>query len=276
MYHGCSKHQPPQPPLSAQPLPSPHRRDISALKADLGTSVIKGVIVGIAFLDVGSRPAFNQMPFIFMALQMSVMGGMQQMPRLIFSRDIMKLDVADRLYNEWAFILSEFFINNVISQFANIIFLLIAFGMSGVGFDKFGGFYSWQLLAILTTDSMFAVIGAVAKTTEQAQAIAIPPLMFLIIFNGFFVTLKGVQEWMKWAIYVSPLFYSLQEIAVQLFQDGVPRSDPTYPDSGQFVIDAYDYRSDFSGIALAVLLGMAFLFRVLQVIALKKLNNPEK
>ncbi|MBO8631258.1 hypothetical protein INO08_16270, partial [Staphylococcus aureus] len=81
------------------------RRDVAALRADFFASVVKGLIVGIAFLDVGSRPALNQIPFIFMALQMSIMSGMQQMPRAILNREIMKLDVADRLYTEWAFIL---------------------------------------------------------------------------------------------------------------------------------------------------------------------------
>jgi hypothetical protein len=157
------------------------KRDLASLKADFGSSIVKGIIVGIAFFNIGEKPAFNQMPFIFMALQMSIMGGMQQMPRLIQSRDIMKLDVADRLYSEWAFIISEFILNNLFSQIANLIFLLITFAMSGVGFSKFGSFYIWQLLTILTTDSMFALLGAVAKTAEQAQTMAIPPLMFCII-----------------------------------------------------------------------------------------------
>lgn len=89
--------------------------------------------MGIAFFDTGANPAFNQMPFIFMALQMSIMSGMQQMPRLINARDIMKLDVADRLYSEWAFIVSEFVVINVLSQMSNLLFLLIAFSSAGHG-----------------------------------------------------------------------------------------------------------------------------------------------
>merc|ERR1711998_221341 len=158
----------------------------------------------------------------------------------------------------------------------NIIFLTITFAMSGIGFDKFGNFYMWQLLTILTTDSMFSLLGAVAKTAEQAQAMAIPPLMFCIIFNGFFVTLKGVQSWMRWAIYCSPVFYGIQQIAVSLFQDGTLPTDPAYPASGQFVVDNYEFRDDFAGPSLGVLFGMIALFRFGQVVALKRLNNPEK
>ena len=148
--------------------------------------------------------------------------------------------------------------------------------VSGVGFDKFGNFYLWQLLVILTTDSLFAMLGAIAKTPEQAQAMAVPPLMFCIIFNGFFVTLKGVQSWMKWAIYISPVFYGIQQIAVELFSDGVSPTSPAYTRSGQFVIDNYDYRDDYTGPALAVLFSMFCFFRTNQVVALKRLNNPEK
>jgi hypothetical protein len=95
-------------------------------------------------------------------------------------------------------------------------------------------------------------------------------------FNGYFVTLKGVQTWMKWAIYCSPVFYGIQQIAVELFSDGTPQSSPSYPSSGQFVIDNYAYSSDFAGPALGVFFGMIFFFRVSQVLALKKFNNPEK
>jgi hypothetical protein len=66
---------------------------------------------------------------------------------------------------------------------------------------------------------------------------AIPPLMFVLLFNGFFITLAGVQDWMIWAIYISPMFWGLQEMASLLFSDGVPPTSPDYPRSGQFVID---------------------------------------
>ena len=254
-------------------------RDKAALKSEVATTFVKAIIVGIAFFKAGDNSAFQQMPFLFMCLQMSIMSGMQAMPKLIEDRCIMKIEVSDRLYNEWAFILSSFIITNAISQTLNVIFLLIAFGMSGISFSYFPSFYGWQLLVILTTDSMFNCIAAFAKSAEVAQQKAIPPLMFCIIFNGFFVTLKGVQVWMKWAIYVSPVFYGLQQIAISLFSDGVRPGDLSgvpYGDSGQFVIDQYGFQSDWSGIALSVLLSYIAVFRLLQVYALQKLNNPEK
>ena len=52
---------------------------------------------------------------------------------------------------------------------------------------------------------------------------ALPFLMLFILFNGYFVTLSSVQPWMEWAIRISPMFYSIQEIAVHLFP-GDPQS----------------------------------------------------
>ena len=125
---------------------------------------------------------------------------------------------------------------------------------------------------------MFNCIAAFAKTSQQAQMMAIPPLMFCIIFNGFFVTLAGVQDWMIWAIYISPMFYGFQEIAVGLFDvdPPVPVNSTAYRNSGTFVIDTYEYKTDFAGPAIAVLASYNVIFRCLQVYALKRRNNPEK
>ena len=125
---------------------------------------------------------------------------------------------------------------------------------------------------------MFNCIAAFAKTSQQAQMMAIPPLMFCIIFNGFFVTLAGVQDWMIWAIYISPMFYGFQEIVVGLFDvdPPVPVNSTAYRNSGTFVIDTYEYKTDFAGPAIAVLAAYNVIFRCLQVYALKHRNNPEK
>lgn len=178
-----------------------------------------------------------QMPFLFMCIQMGVLSGMQTMPSLIADRNIMKFEVSDRLYSEWAFLISKFILQNIVSQLVNLLFLVIVWAFSNIGYASFLPFWGWQLLIVLVTDSLFNTVAAIAKTGAQAQAMAIPPLMFVLLFNGFFITLAGVQDWMLWAIYVSPMFWGLQEMASLLYSDGTPTTSPDYPRSGQFVID---------------------------------------
>lgn len=71
---------------------------------------------------------------------------------------------------------------------------------------------------------------------------------------------------------------------MSIFQDGVAPiivangtnvSNPAYLSSGQYVIDLYGWR-DFIYAALPVLFGMILIFRLLQALALKHLNNPDK
>ena len=212
-------------------------RDRKSLRTDFLTAIVKAVIVGIGFFDTGSNTKLQQMPFLFMCIQMSVLSGMQSMPALIAERQIMKFECSDRLYREWAFLISTFILDNIVSQLANLVFLVLVFAFSRIPYSSFPSFWLWQLLVVLVTDSMFSAIAAVAKTGAQAQKIAIPPLIFILLFNGFFITLSGVQEWMVWAIYISPMFWGLQEMVSALYQDFTPKGSPDYPRSGQFVID---------------------------------------
>ena len=157
-------------------------RDRASLKTEVMTTLVKALMIGLAFFDSGSLAPYQQMPFLFMCIQasrathgartrrafplallrgcpfesmfvslvplppqMSVMGGMQAMPKLVEDRDIMKLECSDRLYSEWAFIATSFILQNLVSQVLNVVFLLITFGMSGISFDYFSDFYAWQV-----------------------------------------------------------------------------------------------------------------------------------
>ena len=47
---------------------------------------------------------------------------------------------------------------------SNLLFVLVSFGMGGISFDYFGDFYQWFLLCLLTFESFFAMIAAVAAS----------------------------------------------------------------------------------------------------------------
>lgn len=146
------------------------------------------------------------------------------------------------------------------------IYLVIAFAMSGLPFSIFGGVYGWSLLAIMAASSYFQMMGAVGKTMSDAQVKAMPYLILMMVFNGFFVTLGTAPSFMVWAIYISPLFYFIQQAAILSFGDTA---------AGQAQIAFYQY-TDMAGTAVVVLCAMIVIFRTLQIVALKKLNNIER
>ena len=194
---------------------------------------------------------------------------------MIDGRTIAKYEISDRLYCDEIFILSLTVVELAKMLAYNIIYLIIAFSLSGLDFSYFGVVYGWQIFTLLTLQSYFQMVAAAGKTMEDAQAKAMPLLFFFILFNGFFVTKATVVVWMEWALYISPLFYFVQQVSVELFSDGTDKDDPDYLKSGQYVVDYYDFQN-MKGLAIIVLGLELVAFRVLQIVFLKRLNNPQR
>lgn len=255
------------------------------LLRELIASVVKALVLGIAFLGIYDQVPLAQVGFIFILCQMEVITLVQSMGPSIEMRTIMKYEVSDRLYRDEVFILSMTIVDIFKFLALNIVYVTIAFALSGFEWRHFGIFYAWELLTCLTFQSFFQMVAAIGKTATEAHAIAQPIYFLFVLFNGYFVTKATVVFWMEWAIYISPLFYFINQVSVALFLDGTPRYifsedgekvvNPAYLDSGQYVIDYYRFR-DMQTIAVFVLLCEIILFRVLQVVFLKKLNNPDR
>jgi len=250
-------------------------RDRKKLVVELVLSVVKGLILGIGFYDIGSKAPSQQVAFIFTIINLAVTSLFSSISPLISDRLVMKFDVSDTLYPVSCFIISSFSIQLVRGMLANFIFVLTAFAMGGIDFSSFGDFYFWFLLCMLTMESFVSMIAAAAKDMGDAIMKAMPLFIMFSLFNGFFITKATVLDWMEWAIYASPFFHAISQISVALYSDGTPSTDPSYQDSGQYVIDLYQFEKH-TGQSVAVLVVELVVFRVLQVFFLSKLNNIEK
>jgi ABC-type multidrug transport system permease subunit len=125
-----------------------------------------------------------QVAFIFLLAQMEVMGLLQGVESTIEGRTIMKYEVSDRLYRDEAFIVSFFIVDLCTFLFFNIIYLVIAFALSGLSWSYFGTFYGWSLAALLVFQSYFQMVAATAKSTADATTKALPGMILFILFNG--------------------------------------------------------------------------------------------
>jgi len=241
-------------------------RDKKRMVAETMQAVVKAVIIGIAFLDIGSSPPVNQLSFIFLLCQMSVVSLLQDMGALIENRTVMKFEVSDQLYRDEVFIISITIIDVTKFVLNYTIYLLIAFSMSGLEFSLFGSFYGWSLLALMAAGSYFQMMGSLGKTMADAQVKAMPFLILMMLFNGFFVTKATAASWMVWAIYVSPLFYFINQVSIASFSGTL---------EGQQLISSYQF-VDMPTTSIAVLLSMIAVFRCLQVVFLKTCNNIQR
>eukprot|EP00435_Cladocopium_sp_Y103_P040602 s1648_g11.t1 len=70
----------------------------------------------------------------------------QNMPTVISERTIVKTEVAEVLYSDWAYIISFTFLSLVQEVVVHSIFVVIIFAMSGLRWTMFPSIYLWTTL----------------------------------------------------------------------------------------------------------------------------------
>mmetsp|Transcript_149401 Transcript_149401/g.260520 ORF Transcript_149401/g.260520 Transcript_149401/m.260520 type:complete len:719 (-) Transcript_149401:24-2180(-) len=247
-------------------------RDAKGLRMKMGMSIFQAIIVGIAFQDIASKPQISHVQFLFMAMQMAAMSGMQVMPQLVDARNVMKKDVSEGLHSISAWIVANCVPDALITVITQSIFIVILYAFGGMEWSNFGLFYGWVLLLLLCMDSYFNFIAAVAKTSQLATVMAMPLMMMFILFNGFLVSRSSAPDFMVWALYVSPFMYTITSLSMALYGP-----DACSEMGCKIVISTYGFDEGPSSlVSIIVLIALFVVFRTLQIIGLSMLNKPEK
>ncbi|CAJ1457529.1 unnamed protein product [Effrenium voratum] len=135
------------------------------------------------------------------------------MPKAISERSVMKLEVSEVLYNDWAYIISFTTLNGIVSLLCNALFVLIVFLMSQLRWEIFGTVLLWNSAIFIAMDSVYMFVAAAAKDSSAAQILLVPFLMLAMIFNGFTVSRASVPDFMVWALEMSPVSHTLEDSA---------------------------------------------------------------
>merc|ERR1711879_1028784 len=183
--------------------------------------IFMGVFMGLCFFNVGSKvpKGATQMSFLFNLLMQVSLCSMNIMPQLIDERNIMKLEVSEALYSEWAHIISTTILGTLQNMVGNTLFVVLMFAMGGMEWSTFLPFYLWATLLFFAMDSMCAMVAALAKNAQIAQAIAMPFLMVFIMFSGFLVSKNSAPSFLRWVLYVSPVNWVMETLADSLYGD---------------------------------------------------------
>jgi len=234
----------------------------------IAMSAVQSILLGIAYYDIASNPQMMHMQFLFLVMQMAVMGGLQVMPGLVDNRTIMKKEVDEAMYSVGAWIAVNGVLDGLVTIVCGTVFIVIVYAFGQMDWADFGSFYLWAFLCILVMDSYFCLVASVAPTGQLAQAMCMPLMLMFMIYNGFLVTRETVPDFMIWALYLSPFYYCISSLARDLYN--VPDCKGCMA-----VINAFGFdEAPGTETAVIVLIAMFVFFRVLQVIALIKLNNP--
>lgn len=245
-----------------------YMRDSRGIVADMMISVGKGLILGLTYLDIGHKGATGQLPFFFMLMMAVSIDGMKGMPKLISERRVMKMETSEALYNEWAYIIPFTLISWVQAVMCNTVFMVIIFCMSSLQWPLFWPLWLWTTMLYLTMDSMFLMLSAVAKDASTAFVMALPFFMLFLLFNGFTVGRETAPWYLAWIINISPVAYAIEEATMSALSY---YATPEY----KAIADFFAYR-DEPGTALGVMFGVMAVFRVLQVVSLRSLNNIQR
>jgi ATP-binding cassette subfamily G (WHITE) protein 2 len=245
----------------------------------IGAQVCLGIFIGVIYFDVGSKEpkGFSQLGYLFLFVNMALTVPMFTMPSIITWRDIMKLECLEALYNEWAHIIASTIVDTVISLFGFIVMCVVMYAMSGMSWDGFAVTVYWSFLNYLMMDSLSAMFSAMSRNVEQANALLLPLQMIVMLFNGLTLTKKSAPEFLRWALYVSPLSLAMEGMAWEIYGDDNSCGTAKIPaNCWDEMRKMHGYDKGRPNLGLAICLALTVLGRLGQLYALKYMNNIEK
>lgn len=239
-------------------------RDPLGVGMELGVALGQSVVIGVAYLDVGTKENYNQALFYFMMVMTVALVGMKVMPKLVDERLIIKKETSEALYSDWAYIVSFSVINTIIGLIGNAIFIVCVFWMSDVNWKMLPSMMFWLTLLSLTMDSVYCMVAAIAKDSMSAMTIVLPWLTLFLLYNGFTTTRDQLPEYMKWLMNCSPVAFTMEAVLMS--------ADDLMPKLFGSIVNSLGYRHQ-EGTAVTFLLCCWVGFRLVGVLCFKHLNN---
>ncbi|CAE7270569.1 abcG22 [Symbiodinium pilosum] len=248
-------------------------RDARGFLSDLLGGVAKAIVVGVVYMRTGELGAAEQTAFFFMLCMTCAIDGLKNMPAVISERTIVKMEAAEVLYSEWAYIISFGILNTLQMLLVHSIFITILFSMSGLRWQMYSDVYLWSTLLAATMNALYLMVAAIAKDATTAIVLSSPFMMLFLLFNGFTATRNSVVPWMRWAIDISPVAYSIQQMvyaAKHAYAD-----DESVVKGYEGVIQMSEYE-DQPQTAIAVVAICFAIFKSVQLTSFRLLNNIKR
>jgi hypothetical protein len=180
----------------------------------------------------------------------------------------MKLEVSEALYSEQAFMCS--FLVDIPLVFAGALGNVMAM-LWFANFDQelYYTVLYWSVLNLFVFDSIFAFVASVAQDVQMAQVLAMPFCAVFMIFSGLLVKRPTAIVHLQWLFHASPMWYAMQALCLEM-----ARYAPGHTDLHLYRLNhIYDYEDDEN--STLVMVSYIVVFRFLQYLALKHMNNLE-
>lgn len=245
-------------------------RDQQGVLTEILVAIAQALVVGAAYIGIGKGEdaGYHQVGFYFMLVMTCALSGIKVMPKAIAERTVMKLEVSEVLYSDWAYIIAFTSLNLLLSLVCNALFVTLVFALSGLEWTVFPIVLLWNSIIYVSMDSLYLMVAAAAKDSSSAQILLAPFLTMAMLFNGFTVSRKSVPKFMAWALELSPVAHAMEEMVLAIQE----RADS---DELKVVEILFGFESHI-GRSVGVLLGWFLVFRIAQIICLKTLHHIKR
>jgi len=246
---------------------------------ELGMSILKAIVIGVTYTDIGGKGPPLQVGFFFFIFMACSIDGLKTMPKVISERTVMKMETSEALYSEWAYILAFTVISSLQALFMHTVFITLLFPVLGFPWLLFPHLWLWSMLLYFVMDSLYLMLSGIAKDATMAQVLSLPFLMMFLLYNGFTVARNTAPPFLLWAIDISPVAYAMEAITVAAAT--ICSQGPPYPscrggaDLYPMIVIHFGYE-ERTELAMTVFVSCMLIFRGIHVVCLKCLNGIQR
>eukprot|EP00468_Gymnochlora_sp_CCMP2014_P005063 CAMPEP_0167753498 /NCGR_PEP_ID=MMETSP0110_2-20121227/7747_1 /TAXON_ID=629695 /ORGANISM="Gymnochlora sp., Strain CCMP2014" /LENGTH=541 /DNA_ID=CAMNT_0007639271 /DNA_START=746 /DNA_END=2371 /DNA_ORIENTATION=- len=239
-------------------------RDPQKITAKAANAFIMGLLIGAMYYDVKAQyvPAFG-----YIGLAIVSMSAMVSLPSFYADRLMFNLERMDRLYPTLPFFLVTTGVGLLVSVIFNVLFSVIVWGMTGLGWTHFGRFALIGFTIFWATDGLITWISGACRTMDQAMATFNMTIGIFLLFNGFSANTKTTPYWLNWLCFCSPLYYSLE-----MFLDTLYGGTEKWAITGElYGMQEHAFWRDFF-----ICLGIGVLGRIMGFFAMKYMHRIQR
>jgi ATP-binding cassette subfamily G (WHITE) protein 2 len=239
------------------------KRDLDQVFTIIFNNTMLGLIVGFLYYDVGGDEGrareLTVLPLCYSLVLQSAFLAFFSVPNLVANRVIYLNEREQGLYNSPAYICA-YMITNLVSGVIGILLLVtIAFFLAGLDGPDYPIVFLSVFLSYLSVEAILGVIGVTASSLPQANSMIAAIVGVLALFNGFTANTETSPAGISWICYISPFYYGVQAIAVQLFPESSTDTYGLNREWGQWG-------------SFVVLIGITVVFRIIQAVLMSRLR----
>jgi len=177
-------------------------------------------------MSTNAQNQANNMAFLFQILMIPVNQCLTNLNIYAHDKTIVVGEIKEGLYSLQAYTLgatlSTIPLNFAAIFVAQAVAWLIATGASAdlISFGDLMFVYVCGIFSYLAIDSLFQFWAFFMNSGQAAMGAAMPCFSFLMLFNGFAPSPKQYQDWIKWAVWTSPSYYSMSLVVDHVFIEG--------------------------------------------------------